>query len=164
MGTFARLARQLVDVVSRPSRRRPDRGRHGGADRPAGQAGPKATVATATARPKIDYAPVSDGDADPGEVVWTWVPYEEDPKQGKDRPVLVIGRLGTDVAALRLTSKPHDDRHHVPIGSGPWDGEGRPSWVKLDWLLQLDPDSIRREGAVIDRGRFDKVVAAFEAY
>ncbi len=159
MGTFARLARQLVDVVGRPQRRRPDR-----SARPDRSQGPKATVATATARPEIDYAPVSDGDADPGEVVWTWVPYEEDPKQGKDRPVLVIGRLGTDVAALRLTSKPHDDRHHVPIGSGPWDGDGRPSWVKLDWLLQLDPESIRREGAVISRDRFDKVVAAFAAY
>lgn len=162
MGTFARLARRLVDVVSRPQRRRP--GRTDRTDRPDRPSGPKATVATATARPKIDYAPVSDGDADPGEVVWTWVPYEDDPKQGKDRPVLVIGRLGADVAALRLTSKPHDDRHHVPIGSGPWDGEGRPSWVKLDPLLQLEPESIRREGAVIGRKRFDDVVAAFEAY
>ena len=28
---------------------------------------------------------------EPGEVVWTWVPYEEDPTRGKDRPVPVIG-------------------------------------------------------------------------
>jgi hypothetical protein len=121
-------------------------------------------VAAATARPKIDYAPVSDGDADPGEVVWTWVPFEDDPARGKDRPVLVVGRLGPQVAALRLTSKRHDDRHHVPIGMGPWDRERRPSWVKLDPLLRLDPASIRREGAVIPRERFDEVVAAFEAY
>ncbi|HSO64208.1 MAG TPA: type II toxin-antitoxin system PemK/MazF family toxin, partial [Ornithinibacter sp.] len=30
------------------------------------------------------YAPRPDGEPDPGEVVWTWVPYEEDHAQGKD--------------------------------------------------------------------------------
>jgi len=30
----------------------------------------------------IEYAPERDGEADPGEVVWTWVPYEDDPTQG----------------------------------------------------------------------------------
>ena len=38
------------------------------------------------------YAPEIDGEPDPGEVVWAWVPYEDDPSQGKDRPVLVLGR------------------------------------------------------------------------
>ena len=37
------------------------------------------------------YAPEQDGDPDPGEVVWAWIPYEDDPKQGKDRPVIVLG-------------------------------------------------------------------------
>ncbi len=57
----------------------------------------------------ISYAPEPDGDADPGEVVWTWVPYEDDPGQGKDRPVLVIGTLGRDLAVLPLTSKDHNE-------------------------------------------------------
>ena len=26
---------------------------------------------------KISYAPEADGDADAGEIVWTWVPYAE---------------------------------------------------------------------------------------
>lgn len=121
-------------------------------------------VDTATARPKVAYAPVRDDDADPGEVVWAWVPYEEDPTQGKDRPLLVIGHIEDDVAALALTSRAHDDRHHHPLGAGPWDSRGRPSWIKLDRLLRLDPDAIRREGAVLDRDRFDGVVAAWEAY
>ena len=52
-----------------------------------------------TARPvddgvRIEYTPSLDGDPDPGEVVWTWVPYEEDPTLGKDRPVVIIGRHG----------------------------------------------------------------------
>ena len=38
------------------------------------------------------YAPEVDGEPDPGEVVWGWVPYEDDPQQGKDRPVLLIAR------------------------------------------------------------------------
>lgn len=35
------------------------------------------------------YSPEMDGDADPGEVVWAWVPYEENDGRGKDRPVVV---------------------------------------------------------------------------
>ena len=42
----------------------------------------------------IEYSPSLDGDPDPGEVVWTWVPWEEDPTQGKDRPVVIVGRRG----------------------------------------------------------------------
>ena len=60
---------------------------------------------------RIAYTPDMDGDADPGEVVWAWVPYEEDPNRGKDRPVVVIGRASTDrgprlagIASHRRTS------------------------------------------------------------
>ena len=42
----------------------------------------------------FEYSPSLDGDADPGEIVWTWVPFEEDHSQGKDRPVLLVGRDG----------------------------------------------------------------------
>ena len=42
------------------------------------------------------YEPEADGQPDPGEVVWGWVPFEEDPSQGKDRPVLLIGRKEVD--------------------------------------------------------------------
>jgi hypothetical protein len=123
----------------------------------------RGTPATRDVRAEVTYAPVRDGDADPGEVVWTWVPYEDDPSRGKDRPVLVVGRIGDDVAALALTSREHHDRHHHPLGV--WDGaDGRPSWVKLDRVIRLDPQGIRREGAVLDRARFDTTVAAWQAY
>ncbi len=46
--------------------------------------------------PRFHYAPKANGKPDPGEVVWAWVPYEEDPSQGKDRPVLVIGDRGSE--------------------------------------------------------------------
>jgi hypothetical protein len=110
--------------------------------------------------PTIIYTPDLDGDPDPGEVVWTWVPYEEDPNQGKDRPVLVIGWDGDQMAAVALSSKDHTDHpENVLLGEGGWDREHRPSYVKLDRILRVDPKEVRREGAILDRNRFDQVVA-----
>jgi hypothetical protein len=120
-------------------------------------------------RPPVDYRPEPDGEPDPGEVVWAWVPFEEDATQGKDRPVLVLGRRGTRWLALMLTSQDHDrdaadearwGRHWMDVGTGAWDRERRPSEVRLDRLLELEPAGIRREGAALDRATFDAVVAA----
>jgi len=107
----------------------------------------------------LDYSPEADGQADPGEVVWTWVPYEDDPAHGKDRPVLVVGRSGAGVLALMLSSQAARDgeQHWLALGTGAWDREQRPSWVRLDRVLTLAEDSIRREGSVLARDRFDAV-------
>ena len=114
---------------------------------------------------KITYAPQHDGDADPGEVVWTWVPFEDDPKQGKDRPVLVIGTLGRDLAVLPLTSKNHTGHADcIELGSGAWDPSHRVSYVKLDRVLRVRPKKVRREGATLDRVRFDHVVAKLASF
>ncbi|MGK5677659.1 type II toxin-antitoxin system PemK/MazF family toxin [Actinoplanes sp. URMC 104] len=109
----------------------------------------------------IEYAPDRDGDADPGEIVWTWVPYEDDPSQGKDRPVLVVGRDGRDVLTLMLSSQSERDGQHnwLALGPGDWDREARPSWIRLDRVIEVDADGIRREGAILDRARFDEVAA-----
>lgn len=122
---------------------------------------------------EISYAPVRDGRADPGEVVWAWVPYEEDATRGKDRPVLVIGRRHAGGherwLGLMLTSKDHDrdaadearhGRYWMDVGSGGWDSRGRPSEVRLDRLIHLERDGVRREGAALDARIFDEVVAA----
>ncbi|MDN5879200.1 MULTISPECIES: type II toxin-antitoxin system PemK/MazF family toxin [unclassified Arthrobacter] len=108
------------------------------------------------------YAPRPDGHPDPGEIVWTWVPYEEDPSRGKDRPVLLVGRDGEFLLGLMLTSQDHNNRRHrdrdyVDIGTGAWDRAGRPSEVKVDRVIRVDPQGIRREGAVLDRGAFERV-------
>jgi hypothetical protein len=110
---------------------------------------------------RIEYSPNLDGDADPGEIVWTWVPYEDDPTQGKDRPVLVVGRSGRTVLGLMLTSKDRRDGEHnwLSIGTGAWDKDDRPSWIRLDRVIEVDHDGIRREGAILDRARFDEVAA-----
>ncbi len=115
------------------------------------------------------YSPEADGQPDPGEVVWAWVAYEDDPQQGKDRPVLLIGRDGEDLLGLMLTSKDHDrdaedearhGRHWMDVGSGDWDRERRPSEVRLDRLLVLPESGVRREGAALDRATFDVVLEA----
>ena len=80
----------------------------------------------------VGYDPRLDGDPDPGEIVWTWVPYEDDPAQGKDRPVVVIGHRGGGLVGVALTSKRHDRDPQVPVGTGSWDRDGRPSYAKVD--------------------------------
>lgn len=122
---------------------------------------------------EFSYAPRADGRPDPGEVVWAWVPYEDDPRQGKDRPVLVIGRRGPQLLGLMLTSKDHDrdaadearhGRHWRDVGSGGWDRQGRPSEVRLDRLIVLDPATVRREGAALDRQVFADVMDAARSF
>ena len=119
--------------------------------------------------PAFGYSPDPDGDADPGEVVWAWVPFEEDPTQGKDRPVLVLARHDNRLVVAQMTSKDHDrdaaqearwGRFWYDVGTGAWDRQGRPSEVRLDRLLLVEPASVRREGATMNREVFDGVVAA----
>lgn len=151
---------------------------YGGA-RPAPRSGPKQGFPH---RPKTGYpgdytgpikplyAPDLDGEPDPGEIVWGWVPYEEDHSQGKDRPVLVIGRDGHWLLCLMLTSKDNvdggvgtvrEDEHatYVNIGSGDWDSKGRPSEIRLDRVIRIEDAAVRREGAILPMDLFSTVVA-----
>ncbi|MFF2841674.1 type II toxin-antitoxin system PemK/MazF family toxin [Paenarthrobacter sp. NPDC057981] len=113
------------------------------------------------------YSPKPDGQPDPGEIVWGWVPYEEDHAQGKDRPVLLIGRDGKWLLGLMLTSKDHDNGRraddYVDIGSGPWDRRGRPSEVNVRRIIRLDPSAVRREGAVLGKRQFQEVSRSLQA-
>jgi hypothetical protein len=131
---------------------------HGEAPRPAREA--VREIYTAERAATLEYSPDLDGLADPGEIVWAWVPYEEDPERGKDRPLLVVGRHGRRLLAMMLSSRPHDDSDDwLDLGSGTWDREGRASYLRLDRVFALDEDDIRREGAVLDPERFARVAA-----
>lgn len=119
--------------------------------------------------PQVSYAPDPDGEPDPGEIVWTWVPFEEDHSKGKDRPVLLIGRDREWLLGLQLTSQDHDrdaeqerraGRVWVDIGTGSWDRSGRASEVRVNRILRVDATTVRREGAVLERAQFDLVVSA----
>jgi hypothetical protein len=148
------LAIRVMSNV-RQRRRRSSDGSSGRGGNGAGKA--------ATDGIRIGYTPDADGLPDPGEVVWTWVPYEDDPHQGKDRPVVVIGHAGELLAVVPLSSRGPDGRPDpsawVSVGSGRWDGEGRTSYANLDRILRVPEGEIRREGATLDRDRFDAVVA-----
>lgn len=155
MANWGKLVRQAAEIgmgLLTSSRRTP------GTRQPP--AAPRTRHAPTGERARsIVYTPDLDGAADPGEIVWTWVPFEEDDGRGKDRPLLVVGREGGELVGLMLSSRQDraGDRDWLSIGSGGWDREGRESFVRLDRVLEVGEHDIRREGAVLDRGRFDAV-------
>ena len=123
--------------------------------------------------PTLSYSPHPGRQADPGEVVWAWVPYEEDHAEGKDRPVLVIGRDGGWLLGLPLSSVDHDldaaqeaaeHRFWVDLGPGDWDEQGRDSHVRVDRIVRLDPHAVRRIGGVVSRQVFDDVAAGLRRH
>lgn len=147
-----------------PSQERSDRP---GEDEP-GRFGPHATVEvdpTRIGRVRMTYVPSTDGNPDPGEIVWTWVPFEERDGRGKDRPVLLVaGEQDGAALAVQLTSKPHGDAgNFVPIGQGSWDVRGRPSWVGIERVFRVYPEGMRREAAALDADRFSRVADAITA-
>ena len=94
---------------------RPNSGSHHHYEDPATSNRPQTSIheaSIADALAHASYTPVMDGDADPGEVIWTWVPYQEDASVGKDRPAVVIGAQGEGVYVLQLTSKDHTRTPH----------------------------------------------------
>jgi len=114
---------------------------------------------------RVWYRPKSDGRADAGEVVWAWVAYDEDPSVGKDRPLVLIGwTADRRLAALMLSSRDHQgDRGWLRLGRGPWDLQGRTSWVRLDRMLAIRPSAVRREGSMLSRPAFTAVIDALAA-
>jgi len=149
-------------VKAAQARREAGSGPSSGSPAPAPSSGRAPSDAGST------YAPQADGEPDPGEVVWGWVPYEDDPTQGKDRPVLLVDERDGRWLGLYLTSKDHDrdaadearwGREWMDVGTGAWDSRRRPSEVRLDRLVVLERAAIRREGAALPRPVFDAVVA-----
>lgn len=123
--------------------------------------------------PRVSYRPVRGERPDPGEVVWTWVPFEEDHSRGKDRPVLLVGHDGPWLLGLQLTSADHDrdaaqeaaaGRHWVDIGTGDWDERRRPSEVRVNRVIRVDPDAVRRVSVSLSRQSFDEVVAGMRQH
>ncbi len=164
-GGLAGLLRRATRALLPPPRSRSAGARPG----PAAPSAGRAPTTPSGERVRPSYAPRDDGRPDPGEVVWTWVPYEEDATRGKDRPVLVLAVEGPSIVALMLTSKDHDrdaadearhGRTWLDVGTGGWDPRGRPSEVRLDRVLRLPADAVRREGAALPRVRYDAVVRA----
>jgi hypothetical protein len=158
MPDWGNLLKQAVDVGMKLLA---ESGSTEPAPRPQGHGGVRTTPTAERAR-TVAYAPELDGAADPGEIVWTWVPFEEDASQGKDRPLLVVGRGQGELLGLMLSSQHRRDGEQgwIGIGRGEWDREGRESFVRLDRVLEVGEHDIRREGAILDERRFDRVADA----
>ena len=111
------------------------------------------------------YRPESDGTLDPGEIVWTWVPYQERDGRGKDRPVVIVAALsGGDMLAVQLTTTDHSgDDDYLPLGVGAWDPARRPSWAGLARVFRVRQGGVRREGTVVDATRYRLIERALRA-
>jgi hypothetical protein len=123
--------------------------------------------------PAIEYAPVPGRLPDPGEVVWAWVPYEEDTTQGKTRPILLIGHDGDWLLGIYLSSVDHgadakqearEGRFWVYVGPGAWDSKGRKSYARVDRIIRVDVATIDSRGQTLDRTRFDAVIKGLRAH
>ncbi len=174
MGFLADLRKTMTDLMTGGRRRggAPARPVPRRAPRPVprpvspeaspGESGPDATVEVdpqRIGRVRMSYSPQTDGTPDPGEIVWSWVPFEENDGRGKDRPVLIVAvESAGSYLAVQLTSKDHDgEGDFVSVGAGGWDGEHRPSWVNLDRVLRVREGGMRREAAALPRAAFEQV-------
>jgi hypothetical protein len=94
-----------------------------------------------------------------------WVPYEDRPDEGKDRPVLVVGREKKVLLGLYLSSNParNGQPGWLPLGRGAWDRQGRQSFLRVDRVVRLTEHGIRREASVLDQRRFDAVAAVLRS-
>ncbi|NLT30307.1 MAG: type II toxin-antitoxin system PemK/MazF family toxin [Propionibacterium sp.] len=179
MADYLKLARRLFgvarDVLQEQSRREKRDGRRTQRPKPKRRNAERTNSYPGDYRgcPTMVYQPVDDNRADPGEVVWTWVPFEEDHARGKDRPVLIIGRDEPWLLALQLTSKDHDrdaaqeasqGRYWIDIGSGDWDRSGKQSEARVNRVLRVDPDQVRRTGGRLNKRIFDQVADEVAKY
>lgn len=165
MAKWQKLLGQILEVLFTPNAKtvseRPDR------ESSPGQFGASATVevsARELAGLRMEFAPEVDCAPDPGEVIWTWVPFEENDGRGKDRPVLILAHDRSSGAesyiGVYLTSREHTGNDYVGIGSGPWDPKDRPSWVNLSRVFRVFSGGMRREGAAVSSAQFATVKRA----
>ena len=139
--------RRLVTRVG--DRPRPDRS-------PTRVAPTSRRVATGT---RVEYSPDLDGDPDPARSSGPGCRTRTTRRRARIAPWWSSG-------APAMTWPPYRSRRRtsghgqVPVGTGAWDRSRRPSFAKVDRLLDIDPErDVRREGAVLDRRHFDDVVA-----
>ncbi len=112
------------------------------------------------ARPRsVSFAPDLDGQADSGEVVWVWVPGDAPTAPPQERAILVIGRTRTTVFGLLISPNPDHatEEWWLEIGAGEWDERGRQCWVRLDRVLEVPEEQIRRQGTLFPPRRFERI-------
>ena len=121
--------------------------------------------ATASHPRSIFFTPDMDGQADSGEVVWVWVPAEGKQAPPRERAILVVGRTRTTVMGLLISPNPKHalDDAWLEIGSGEWDESGCDCWVRLDRLLEVSEEQVRRQGTLFPQRRFERIANRLRA-
>jgi hypothetical protein len=165
LGSLDRIAKDVLRTAARQATGTVRRAT--GARRPASddRRAPKLSIrypGDFKGRPQITYAPHTGKIPDPGEVVTAWVPDEEDHTQGKERPVLLVGRDGDWLLGVVLAlTDPDSDQggHWVTIGTGAWDTRRRVSRARVDRIVRIHPDDVRGRAEKLDKTRFDRVAA-----
>ncbi|MDY3126576.1 MAG: type II toxin-antitoxin system PemK/MazF family toxin [Corynebacterium sp.] len=107
----------------------------------------------------IFFAPDMDGAADSGEVVWVWAPTDGTNAPPSERAILVVGRTRTTVLGLLISPNPvhADEDTWLEIGSGEWDESGRQCWIRLDRVLEVSEEQVRRQGILFPPRRFERI-------
>lgn len=107
----------------------------------------------------IYYAPDMDGQAEPGEVVWIWAPSDGPEAPPRERAMLVIGRDRHTILGLLISPNPKhaDAESWLEIGAGEWDAAGRQCWIRLDRVLEVSEQGVRRQGALFPQRRFERI-------
>lgn len=109
----------------------------------------------------VVYSPDMDGQADPGEVVWIPLQLEGEHAELRERGVVVVGRQEQYLLGMLISTRTeHEDQPEwLFMGSGSWNEDPKPSWVRIDRVLLVPESGIRRAGAVMPRKRFELIAA-----
>ncbi|APT92093.1 hypothetical protein CPHO_03385 [Corynebacterium phocae] len=107
----------------------------------------------------IFFTPDMDGQADSGEVVWVWAPADTPQDPPQERAILVVGRTRTTILGLAISPNPEhaDESWWLEIGAGEWDDQGRQCWIRMDRVLEISEEQVRRQGVLFPARRFERI-------
>ena len=96
---------------------------------------------------------------EPGEVVWIWAPSDGPDLPPRERAMLVVGRDRHTILGLLISPNPQHAGAEawLDIGAGEWDASGRQCWIRLDRVLEVSEQGVRRQGALFPQRRFERI-------
>ena len=69
----------------------------------------------------------------------------------------VIERVEHEVDDRDRDQEARAGRYWIDIGRGAWDSQGRPSEARVNRIIRIDPDTVRRIGAILEEEIFRDV-------
>ena len=79
-------------------------------------------------------------------------------------PAIVVRNEINENAANILCACDFDPQGKMPVGSGPWDSQGRESFLSPERVLRVTGDGMRRESMGMDRAHYDRAVQAVKRW